>query len=82
MYDFQLDLALIEDKLIGLEDRSRRNNFSADNINEKPDETWGDCKKELDTLLKEILDVEEEVLIERANKVKTDNSKKSKNGSA
>ena len=82
MYDYQLDWALIEDELIGLQNRLRRNNFSIDRINVKPDETWEDCEKELDTLLNEILGIEEEVLIESAHKVKTDDSKKSKNGSA
>ena len=35
----QLDPAFIEDKLIGLEDRSRRNNSCIDGIHEKPNET-------------------------------------------
>ena len=35
----QLDPAFIEDKLIGFEDRSRRNNSSIYGISEKPNET-------------------------------------------
>ena len=76
-YDYQLDSAFIEDKLIGLEDRSRRGSLRIDDINEKPNETWEDCEKELDTLLKESLGIEGEVVVERAHKVKTDKSKKS-----
>ena len=32
-------------KLIELEDRSRRNNFRIDGINEEPNETWEACEK-------------------------------------
>ena len=39
MYDCQLDLAFIEDKLLDLEDRSRRNNLRVDGIKERPNET-------------------------------------------
>ena len=39
MYDYQLDPAFIEDKLIDLEDRSRRNNLRVDGIKERPNET-------------------------------------------
>ena len=77
MYDYQLDPVFIEDYLIDLEDQSRRKNLSTDGINEKPNETWEDCEKELDKLLKESLGIEEEVVIGRAHRVKTDNSKKS-----
>ena len=45
--DYQLDPAFIEDKLNGLKNRSRRNNLRIDCNNEKPNETWKDCKKEL-----------------------------------
>ena len=39
MYDYQLDPAFIEDKLLDLEDRSRRNNLRVDGIKERPNET-------------------------------------------
>ena len=45
MYDYQLDPAFIEDKLIDLEDRSRRNNIEIDDIKERPNGTWEDCEK-------------------------------------
>ena len=76
MYDYQLDPAFIEDKLIDLEDRSRRNNLRADSMKERPNETWEDCKNELHTLFKDSLGIKEEVVIERAHRVKTDKSKK------
>ena len=53
MYDYQLDPSVIEDKLIDLEDRSRRNNLRIDGIKERPNETWEDCDSELYTLFKE-----------------------------
>ena len=46
MYDYQLDPAFIEDKLIDLEDRSRRNNLRVDSIKERPNEIWEDCENE------------------------------------
>ena len=47
MYDYQLDPAFIEDKLIDLEGRSKWNNLRKDEIKERPNEAWEDCKKEL-----------------------------------
>ena len=76
MYEYQLDPGFIEDKLINLEDRSRRNNLRVDCIKERPNETWEDSEKELDIRFKESLGIEEEVVIERAHRVKTDKSKK------
>ena len=76
MYDYQLDPTFIEDKLIDLEDRSRRTNLRVDGIKERPNETWEDCENELHTLFKESLGIEEEVVVERAHRVKTDMSKK------
>ena len=54
MYDYQLVPSFIEDKLIDLEDRSRRNNLTVDGIKERPSETWEDCKNELHTLLRKV----------------------------
>ena len=78
MYDYQLDPAFMKDKSIDLEDKSRGNNLRVDAIKERPNETWENCEKELDTIFKEYLGIEEEVVIERAYRVKTD--KKNKKG--
>ena len=40
-------------------------------------EAWEDCENELHTLFKESLSIEEEAVIERAHRMKTDKSKKS-----
>ena len=77
MYDYQLDPAFIEDKLIDLEGRSSRNNLKVDGIKERSNEVWEDCENELHDHFKESLDIEEEVLIERTHSVKIDKSKKS-----
>ena len=50
MYDYQLDPAFIEDNLIDLDDRSRRNNLEVDDIQERPNGTWEDFEKQLHTL--------------------------------
>ena len=39
IYDYQIDLNYVEQKLIDLEDRSRRNNLSVDGILEILEET-------------------------------------------
>ena len=77
IYDYQLDPSFIEDKLIDLEDRSRRNNLRVDGIKERPNETWENWESELHTLFKESLGIEEEVVIERTHRVKTDKNEKS-----
>ena len=76
MYNHQLDPAFIEDKLIDLKNRSRRNSLRVYSIKERPNKTWEKCKLELDTRLKEILGLEDEVGIERVHRVKTDKNKK------
>ena len=79
MYDYQLDPNFIEDKLIEVEGRSRRNSLRTDGIRERPNETSGDCRNELHTLFKESLGIKEEVLTEKrvkTNKGKNDNTLK------
>ena len=71
MYDHQSDPAFIEDKLINLRESSRQNNLRIDGIKERPNE------KKLDILFKESLGIEDEVVIERAHRLKADKNKKS-----
>ena len=49
MYDYQLDPAYIEDKLIELKDQSRQSNLRVDGVKPRPNETCKGCKNELDT---------------------------------
>ena len=76
IYDYQLDAAFIEEKLIDLKNRSKRNNLRVDGIKEGANKTWEDCKKELDTLFKERVSTEGEIIIESAQEVKTGKGKK------
>ena len=66
IYGYELDLAFIEDKLIDLEDRVKRNNLKVDGIKRRPNETVEECEKELDTLFKESQVIEKEVVTEKA----------------
>ena len=58
------------------EDRSRGNNLRLDAIKERPNETWEGCEKELDTLFKESLGIEEEVVTKRANRARKARARK------
>ena len=46
-YDYQIDPDYVEQNLIDLEDRSRRNNPRVDGILETPGDTWEDCEEKL-----------------------------------
>ena len=50
IYDYQLDPHFIDHKLIDHEDRWTRNSLRVDGFKERPNETWKDGEKELDTL--------------------------------
>ena len=53
----------------------RDETIRVDGIKERPNETWKDCEKELDTG-KGSLGIEDEVVIERTHRVKTGKGKK------
>ena len=60
----------IENKLVDLEDRSRRNNLRINGIKEGKSETWEECEERLNCFLQEILDMDtREIWIERAHRV-------------
>ena len=44
IYDYQIDPEYVEQKLIDLEDKSRRNNLRVDGILYIPGEIWEDCE--------------------------------------
>ena len=68
----------IRNKLAQLEDRSRRNKIRIDGIAKEPEETWGECERNLQRLLSEKLDTNDAV-IERAHRVKAYSPKKKSN---
>ena len=61
-----------------LEDRSRRNNLRIDGIKQKVGESWQDCEAEVEKLFREKLDIEDKIIIERAQKAKNKKQKTAK----
>ena len=55
IYDYQIGPDYVEQKLIDLDDRSRRNNLRVDGIPETPGETWEDCEEKLQRVFQEKL---------------------------
>ena len=51
-----------------LEDRNRRDNLRIDGIKESHQETWDECEEKVKKILKEIMEIEEEISIERAHR--------------
>ena len=47
IYYYQIDLDHVKQKLIDLDDRSRRNNLRVDRILETLEDTWEDCEEKL-----------------------------------
>ena len=73
LWDYQVDperLEFTERKIVELEDRSRRNNLRIDGITEKENETWDECEQEVQSLIKDKLGIAENIVIERAHRIK------------
>ena len=68
IHDYQIDPEYVEQKLIDLEDRSRRNNLRLDGILETPGETWEDREEKLKQVFKEKLGFECPTEIKRAHR--------------
>ena len=58
MNDYIEDAENIHNKLVELEDRSRRNNIRIDGIKERNKESWEECERRVHSMLKERLDIE------------------------
>ena len=67
MTDYIEDAENIHNKLVELEDRSRRNNIRIDGIKEQNKESCEECERRVHSMLKERLDIEH-VKIERAHR--------------
>ena len=68
-----MDPRYVNDKLIELEYRSRRDNLRVDGIAEEFKETWEQTKEKIKKFIKEDLKVDKEIKIERAHRVKRSN---------
>ena len=75
IYDHQIDPDEVEKKLTDLEDCSTRNNLRIDGVAEENCETWDDCEREVKEIVMDKLELENDIIIERAHR-----NKKSKYG--
>ena len=73
LYNNQIDLEYIYNKLIDLEDRSRRYNIRIDSVAKRKGETWEQCKDEVQIVIKEKLGLEN-IAKEEVHRSKAKNS--------
>ena len=59
----------LQEKIVDLENRSRRNNLRVDGITEHANETWQVCEEKIKELLKNKLKLKEDIKIERAHRI-------------
>ena len=76
VYNSQVDYDFVYDKLIDLEDRSKRNNLRIYGISESKYETWEKCEEKFDEVFREKLGLDN-IHIERAQRVKRGKKDKS-----
>ena len=75
-----LDPEDIINKLIELEDRSRRNNLRIDGITETNNDSWENCEEQFQKKIKEKLNVEKNIEIDRCHRAeKKQNNRPRKN---
>ena len=58
----------ITNKVIELEDRSRRNNLRIDGIVETDNDSWESCEKQSQKIIKEKLEIEKIIKIDRCHR--------------
>ena len=76
IYEWKLDPEYIHNKLVDLQNRSRRNNLRIDGIKEKVGESWEDWEAEVEKVFREKLNIEDKIIIERAHSKKTQKTAK------
>ena len=70
IYDYQIDPDEVEKKLTNLEDRSRKNNLQIDGVAEENGETWDDCERKVKEIIIDKLELENDIITERAHRAK------------
>ena len=65
--DDLLDPTFVMEKLTELKDRSRRNNVRIDGIPETPNETWENCEDEVRRIIRNKLDINNDIEIHRCH---------------
>ena len=68
--DYQIDPDEVEKKLTDLEDSSRRNNLRIDGVAEENSETWDDYERKVKEIFMDKLELENDIIIERAHRTK------------
>ena len=71
LYEYQIYPEFVENKPVELEDRSSRCNLRIDGVKETSNETWEKREEHLETLFKDKLGIEENIIIERAHSTKS-----------
>ena len=71
-----LDPDYVMEKLIELEDRSRRNNLRIDSISEVSHETWEMCEDSVKDLIKTKFEINDEIEIDRCHRIEKFKDKK------
>ena len=67
--DDLLDPTFVMEKLTELEDRSRRNNVRIDGIPETPNETWKNCEEEVRKIIRNKLNITDDIEIDRCHRM-------------
>lgn len=70
-YEYQINSEFLKNKLVELENCSRRCHLRIDEVKETSNETWKKCEKILETLSKDKLGIEENIIIKRAYRTKS-----------
>ena len=77
IYEYQIDPDYVYEKLVDLEDRSRRNNLRIYGIEETNNETWEKCEEHVEKVFNEKLGLAN-IRVERAHRVRRTKGDKSK----
>ena len=64
-----LDPNEVSEKLIEIEDRSRRNNLRIDGLIENKNETWNDCEKKVQEVLRDKLSIQDDIEFDRYHRM-------------
>ena len=70
IYDHHIDPKEVGKELTDLEDRSSRNNTRIDWVAEENGESWDGCEQKVKKIFMDKLELENDIIIERAHKVK------------
>ena len=70
IYNYQIDPHEVKKKLTDLEDRCGKNNLQIDGVAEENGESWDDCQQKVKGNFIDKLELENDIIIERAHRAK------------